>query len=378
MAVNTQLGLLDAGRQEPSSSSPPKKFAITGDAALSSGLSFLSSLYNAWQTDKTNKENRAFAESQATTAYERQKELMQMEWDYMSPSAQMLRYAAAGLNPNLVYSQLSPPGSAPSAPIGNATPLSAPQIGDLGSSILSARLADAQIERLQTQNTNDTDKIKQDIEESLSRIGLNKENATYISQLATTVPSQIAKLEQEVALLSRQDRSLAWDNALKSATFTDNVKSVSSNAKISETQAKYVNEYWIASLLNLNMDAKVKLSQAHLNYKQASMVTELADLYRWQTAGTKADYDLMYNDNIKYKGKKMSYARLQALTNATLGATEMDQAQTSLQFSQKTSQLLNRYGDVGNILGLVLDASHAFQSVTGGVRTIGKTRYLFH
>ena len=79
-------------------------------------------------TNATNyqlyKKQRADNREDATTAYNRQIEMWNMNNAYNDPSAQMERLRQAGLNPNLVYGNgATTTASAPSAPqASSATP----------------------------------------------------------------------------------------------------------------------------------------------------------------------------------------------------------------------------------------------------------------
>lgn len=64
-----------------------------------------SSIINSVNQSSENAKNRQFQADQAKLAYQRQVELWNMENQYNTPSAQMARYSAAGLNPNLIYGQ---------------------------------------------------------------------------------------------------------------------------------------------------------------------------------------------------------------------------------------------------------------------------------
>lgn len=63
-----------------------------------------------------NKKNREFARKEAEKNYERGLEMWNMTNAYNTPSAQMQRYAEAGLNPNLIYGQGTPGNSSSSVP----------------------------------------------------------------------------------------------------------------------------------------------------------------------------------------------------------------------------------------------------------------------
>lgn len=75
--------------------------AITSGASLGGGI--FSSLINRQNVKDTNKAQRELAEYQ----YEQENAQIAAQNAYNSPESQMARYQAAGLNPNLIYSQLA-------------------------------------------------------------------------------------------------------------------------------------------------------------------------------------------------------------------------------------------------------------------------------
>lgn len=77
---------------------------------IAAGIGTLAAgIWDAISTRKTAKENTdktiAANKAEAEVAYERAKDMVQMQNEYNSPQSQMQRFAAAGLNPHLVYSQ---------------------------------------------------------------------------------------------------------------------------------------------------------------------------------------------------------------------------------------------------------------------------------
>ena len=75
------------------------------------GAAIVSSIGNAIGNLFTNSQSSGFSEKAANLAYQRQVEQWNRENQYNLPINQMSRYAAAGLNPNLVYTQNNGSGS---------------------------------------------------------------------------------------------------------------------------------------------------------------------------------------------------------------------------------------------------------------------------
>lgn len=101
----------------------------TGIGAVASGL------INAASQARTNAENRR----QAEYAFERQQAAIREQNAYNSPSQQVLRMKAAGLNPSLAYgADGALVGNQSDIPAYNPIPAEAPNIGQMGSGIAEA------------------------------------------------------------------------------------------------------------------------------------------------------------------------------------------------------------------------------------------------
>lgn len=99
-------------------------------ALISAGGSILGSLFGHKSQSDTNDANLELAKYK----YDRDLEMWHKNNEYNTPSAQMLRYQQAGLNPNMIYSQGSS-GNSSSSPSFDAPTLGAyTQYGDLGAS----------------------------------------------------------------------------------------------------------------------------------------------------------------------------------------------------------------------------------------------------
>lgn len=78
-------------------------------AAVGEAASNLASTGMQWIATATqNKKQRKWASKEAEKAYEREKEMWNLQNEYNSPEKQMERYQEAGLNPHLIYGQGNP------------------------------------------------------------------------------------------------------------------------------------------------------------------------------------------------------------------------------------------------------------------------------
>lgn len=106
---------------------------------------------NFLSTNFFSKRNEQWAREDATTAFERERQLLHEQQDWESPASQMQRFKDAGLNPNLVYGQMSSGPSAPSVPQAHTAQTQSPQMS-LDLPYIQARLAEAQVKNLESQS----------------------------------------------------------------------------------------------------------------------------------------------------------------------------------------------------------------------------------
>lgn len=110
---------------------------------LNSGLNWLSNWF-------IGRQNQQFAEIQATTAFERQQQLIREQRAYDNPLAQMQRLIDAGLNPNLIYSDLGDGMPAASAPQGAVPEIRSPNLDAGVNAALQQRFMNAQIREMES------------------------------------------------------------------------------------------------------------------------------------------------------------------------------------------------------------------------------------
>lgn len=213
---------------------------------------------------------------QQERAFQQQKELQQdaqsyntlmfnMANAYNSPSAQMARFKAAGLNPNLMYGQMANSASAPSMSAGSApspSQMQAPslmesaQLGlidaqkrnidaDTQEKLAGAGEKGANAQLITTQEM--INKADLDIRKKLadSQISVNEETLNQIKANIAQIAQTTENLKVENAIASLQ---LQWDKA----SFDDRVKLVQSQWKAANAQANLSNAQAnrITTLLN--------------------------------------------------------------------------------------------------------------------------------
>lgn len=172
------------------------------------GTSLIGGTANAWMEGRRNKQQREWA----LAMYNRQRADALSDWErqnmYNSPSAQMERLKAAGLNPNLVYGS----GSTYSAGAvrGSNVPAYSPDKGGGGTppygtvglsldAYFNAQVKQAQIDNLKAQN----DVIKQ--EAALKAFGV------YKGETMLPLESKLAEISYDVKVNQISQMMNRWD-----------------------------------------------------------------------------------------------------------------------------------------------------------------------
>lgn len=134
---------------------------------------------------RENAKSRQFARESSDIAFQRQMDAWRQENEYNSPLNQMQRYLAAGLNPNLIYSQGQTPSPVPTVASAQNQVSHVPNYQNPLSTdnLLAAKLAEAQIRNL------DADTDKKDAET----------NMTYqeIWRITQMTPAEVDKMRAE-------------------------------------------------------------------------------------------------------------------------------------------------------------------------------------
>ena len=191
---------------------------ISGVGSLLGGLG--SSAMNNKAVQDTNKANMEIAKYQAQwqqqeneKAYQRSLNMWNLQNEYNSPTQQMARIRAAGLNPNLVYGNGVTGNSAGSTPQYESAKFNAPTmqayrgwnlgISDAISQFLAYRTAKAQVDNMEAQNSlirqqTATEATKQaNIAASTSRSEFDLNMAKELKDVS--VSSAIADMNQKQA-----------------------------------------------------------------------------------------------------------------------------------------------------------------------------------
>lgn len=155
----------------------------------------------------------------------------QRENDYNSPTAQMSRFRAAGLNPNLIYGQSNPAASSPTLTSGaSSSPTDMSAIGNKRNfgqamqEMLSLEMQKAQIEAVKA-GTEKTKSETKGLDITNSTLGLmNEAQLRQYADQHNISEQEFKNLEKTNEILGKQSRDLdlAYDAAVKRYDNLDN------------------------------------------------------------------------------------------------------------------------------------------------------------
>lgn len=226
------------------------------------------------------KRNEEWAREDATTAFNRQRQLLAEQRAYESPMAQMQRYIEAGLNPNLIYGQQQGSISAPSVPQA-ATQTSIPDAVPQGmaDSLLDAQYKKALIRRLDTQNKNETALTAEEIKNKIADTWLKDCNADLLLAQSDKICDESDKLRTEtqrleqVIALGQVDVANAMMDLLKREAYIDEEwEAYAAQLGLSVNEYKYATATLSARILGVELDNKQLMSVCRINNAQAASI----------------------------------------------------------------------------------------------------------
>lgn len=249
------------------SDSPAVNSTLVGQA-VNHGASLLSTLIDNLFQRRTTKENREFSREQASTAYARQLAQWHRQNAYDSPSAQMQRFLEAGLNPNLIYSDMNLGNVVQDVATGGNATAPAVRLTDQGMLANQYQLAQAQIRRLDTQNDNDTRMTDSQItrfahENNLTDVSVRRAAAEIdlISARTASERQQLENLKVEWATLDEKRQQEHFQTAFIEAT--QDMRIQGANAE-QEAIAKTAVAMAMAQFLNVKADTALKWANVSL------------------------------------------------------------------------------------------------------------------
>lgn len=235
-----------------------------GAAAIAAGATLFGQGANVYAQGKMNRKTREWNERQ----YWRSRADSLADWnrqnEYNSPAAQMARYKAAGLNPNLIYGQsnMSEAVRSPDTPSWNPR---APQL-DFDPGAVLNQYFDARLKTAQIDNYNEAIKTAQQQQANIAADTANKvqqnitnkwqeQNAAQLGQTSLEAArAGLRKIETETQIsLNRDQREAALNSTSIKEALARMAKMDIENSK---TLADKANSQQL--LKNLEQDSQIK------------------------------------------------------------------------------------------------------------------------
>lgn len=294
------------------------KSSFPWTAFLNPGAQLLTSAGNALYNWLAGGQEQRWQSEQARIAYERQLELLNNQREYDSPRNQLQRIIDAGLNPNLVYGQLDMSSSSPvTAPQAGAGSISPANMNINASDPLQSQLMMAQIERLKTQNSNDTRLTTSQIERFAALNGLSVKQSYLIEQQAEEAIARTSQLntsldniKKQYEILSEQQKQEAFQTAYIESIQTSRIQATNEeNRAIMEYSVALAAAELLgikastalkwAQTANTNKDTQLKQSQIRLNNAQEAVARNNAQYLLSLTSYTDANKEALMSKTVQ-------------------------------------------------------------------------------
>lgn len=257
-------------------------------AAIAAGANIFGNALNASSTAKANRQNIAFQREM----YSRQRADALADMHYMNayndPSAQMNRFRAAGINPNMV---VSGGASSVSAPVRSSSPASAniqaPRFDFSG--IADAIMQSVQMNKIQAE----TDKLR-----AATDFLKTQELATKVGTDLTKV--KIGRAEVDLSQASKL-APVQVDQALASLekTKADTAFTLDSNARAAVMQSYNIREALsriaTAQLQRMNISADTDLKKQSLDTNEANQAKLWQDIANGKLDAKIKEFEIMLN-----------------------------------------------------------------------------------
>ncbi|AKI26897.1 DNA pilot protein VP2 [Microviridae Bog9017_22] len=247
--------------------------AVAGAIPLVGGI--ISSAINNSDTAANNDVNRSFAVQQQQQAEQFNQQMWQEQADYNAPAAQMARYAAAGLNPNMVYGSGSVSGNVAElpAPAPKIEYVSAPQRApDLSSDLSSGLAAYANVAKV----TPTVDNLNANSAKAVADAALAGAQKSSSEMDVPLKQEQIVNLNLDSILKNAQQLNLDQDTKSKSTMLAPDVANLNADSALKQVQA-------ITGLKSIQLQTAmnaVSIKEAVANIAQIESMTAKNDAER--------------------------------------------------------------------------------------------------
>ena len=318
-----------------------------------------------------NRRNREYNLMLARTQNQWNIEQWQRENDYNSPSAQMARYRAAGLNPDLIYGQQNLSAASPeltSGAPGEAQDMSPVShvyrsFGEATKGMIESQLLQAQIDNIkadtnqkesQTTGQNLDNILKQQtLPNEIQLSGLKVEGAQAMNNLTIAQREEVVQNIQESK--QRVDESKANIGLIRAQVDKMDFDKKQDAARLVLEQLRTD-----ASIRNLNANTEELLARAGLTKQQWF---EAVDTFTLRKLGLD-----LGNQKLSTEGK--SLVKGMELTDSQLARNEFD-LEYDEKYKLKHARWKLGFEGVNAVSNLVKSGSESFGNIIGGLGKLG-------
>lgn len=362
--------------------------ALSPVSGIASAIGGIGSIFGSFGAAK-RQEKRAqrmmdyqykLQERAAANAYDRNLTMWNMQNEYNSPAAMMSRLVDAGLNPNLVYSELSsgkaeslPAYNAPSPGLANpvntddaqtlATASQLPVQASLAAATTAKTLTDQKLSHAQylaqkIENQYKNQYWSANLRSAIATADLNEKQVTYLDGKIAEIDITNKKANQELDNLKKTAMLLDLEIDQKELDYTINVitqnaqvQKIISEAYISKTQAKYIVDQLLTDIRYKSLSADTLLYEAYNSTTFYNLVRNDPD--------SKALFEQLAKDGVEVDANNMTFSKFISQAMAKIGETHKDHL---IRFYTKTT---------GDIMFFIQDV---LPSITEAVKTFADMR----
>lgn len=266
-----------------------------------------------------NQKNREYNLMLARTQNQWNIEQWQRENDYNSPTAQMSRFRAAGLNPNLIYGQSNPAASSPTLTSGAAsspTDMSAignkRNFGQAMQEMLNMEMQKAQIEAIKA----GTEKTKEDtknVTASTEALTIDNMYRAAKHEQDLQVGGMTIRLGKSTLKMNDQQMENLKADLEETVATVESIKQSVEESKARVELLGVQKESQLAAIIRDNEKAKAEIAKTYAEFKKINAETKITEQEYSEMVATQYARALGLELDNQNKGLQGKYLKSQTL-----------------------------------------------------------------
>ena len=230
-----------------------------------------------------NQKNREYNLMLAQTQNRWNLEQWQRENDYNSPTAQMARFRAAGLNPNLIYGQTNPAASSPTLTSGAAsspTDMSAignkRNFGQVMQEMLNMEMQKAQIEAIKA-GTEKTREDTKNVTASTEALTIDNMYRAAKHEQDLQVGGMTIRLGKSTLKMNDQQMENLKADLEETVATVESIKQSVEESKARVELLGVQKESQLAAIIRDNEKAKAEIAKTYAEFKKINTETKISE-----------------------------------------------------------------------------------------------------